>query len=154
MVIGAFFSEVGTYLLNFCSGYDPDSQKIAESLMRTKEFTEREFKAIKGELTQHEYCVEYFFSTKKKGTIYVLDEPTTGLHAADISKLITILDKLVEQGNTVIIIEHDIDVLNYMDWVIELGPEGGPNGGEIIAAGTPEAIATNKISKTGPFLKN
>ncbi len=90
--------------------------------------------------------------TKKRGTIYVLDEPTTGLHAADISKLITILDKLVEQGNTVIIIEHDIDVINYMDWIIELGPEGGPNGGEIIAAGPPEAIATNKISKTGPFL--
>ena len=92
--------------------------------------------------------------TKKKGTIYVLDEPTTGLHAADVSKLIAILDKLVEQGNTVIIIEHDIDVLNYMDWIIELGPEGGPKGGELIASGPPEAIASNKLSKTGPFLVN
>ena len=64
------------------------------------------------------------------------------------------LDRLVDQGNTVIIIEHDIDVLNYMDWVVELGPEGGPKGGEIIATGPPEAIASNKSSKTGPFLAN
>ncbi|NVM53770.1 MAG: excinuclease ABC subunit UvrA [Candidatus Helarchaeota archaeon] len=91
---------------------------------------------------------------KKSGTIYVLDEPTTGLHAYDISKLLNMLNKLVEQGNTVIIIEHDIDILNYMDWIIELGPEGGPKGGEIIANGPPETIAANKSSKTGPFLIN
>jgi excinuclease ABC subunit A len=92
--------------------------------------------------------------TKKRGTIYVLDEPTTGLHAMDVSKLVTILDRLVDQENTVIIIEHDIDILKYMDWVIELGPEGGPKGGEIIATGTPEGIAAQPNSKTGPFLKN
>jgi excinuclease ABC A subunit len=90
--------------------------------------------------------------TKKKGTLYVLDEPTTGLHAADISKLITILDKLVEQGNTVIIIEHDIDILRYMDWLIELGPEGGPKGGKVITTGSPEEVASQPTSKTGPFL--
>ncbi|HUX98988.1 MAG TPA: excinuclease ABC subunit UvrA [Candidatus Deferrimicrobium sp.] len=91
--------------------------------------------------------------SKKKGTIYILDEPTTGLHASDVSKLLIILDQLVEQGNTVIIIEHDLDVLQYMDWIIELGPEGGPKGGEIIATGPPEAIMSEKKSKTGPFLK-
>jgi excinuclease ABC subunit A len=90
--------------------------------------------------------------SKKRGTLYVLDEPTTGLHAADISKLISILNKLVDQGNTVIIIEHDIDVLRYMDWIVELGPEGGPKGGEVIATGTPEEIAAISVSKTGPFL--
>ncbi len=91
--------------------------------------------------------------SKKSGTIYVLDEPTTGLHAFDTAKLLGLLDKLVEQGNTVIVIEHDIDVLCYMDWIIELGPEGGPKGGEIIAVGSPEVLATQKTSKTGPFFK-
>lgn len=90
--------------------------------------------------------------SKKSGSIYILDEPTTGLHAADISKLLDLLSKLVEQGNTVIVIEHDIDVLKYMDWIIELGPEGGPEGGEIIAVGPPEVIHSNKVSKTGAFL--
>jgi excinuclease ABC subunit A len=75
------------------------------------------------------------------------------LHASDVSKLLILLDQLVEQGNTVIIIEHDLDVLNYMDWIIELGPEGGPKGGEVIATGPPEVIVSEKNSKTGPFLK-
>ena len=92
--------------------------------------------------------------SKKSGTIYVLDEPTTGLHAFDTAKLLKLLDQLVEQGNTVIVIEHDIDVLRYMDWIIELGPEGGPKGGELIAVGAPEAIAAQENSKTGPFLKD
>jgi len=88
---------------------------------------------------------------KKSGTVYVLDEPTTGLHAFDIAKLLTLLDQLVEQGNTVLVIEHDIDVLRYMDWIIELGPEGGPKGGELIAEGPPEVLAMQKNSKTGLF---
>jgi excinuclease ABC subunit A len=67
-------------------------------------------------------------------------------------KLLKLLDQLVEQGNTVIVIEHDIDVLRYMDWIIELGPEGGPKGGEIIATDPPEKIAAEKTSRTGPFL--
>ena len=92
--------------------------------------------------------------TKKSGTLYILDEPTTGLHASDISKLLIILDKLVKKGNNVIIIEHDIDVLQFMDWIIELGPEGGPKGGEIIATGPPEEVAVQSNSKTGPFLKD
>ncbi|MFX0204974.1 MAG: excinuclease ABC subunit UvrA [Candidatus Hodarchaeota archaeon] len=89
---------------------------------------------------------------RKRKTLYVLDEPTTGLHYNDILKLITLLDKLVDQGNTVLIIEHDIDVLSYVDYIIELGPEGGPAGGEIIATGSPEEIKKIKQSKIATFL--
>ncbi|MFX0122970.1 MAG: excinuclease ABC subunit UvrA [Candidatus Hodarchaeota archaeon] len=89
---------------------------------------------------------------RKKKTLYVLDEPTTGLHYNDILKLITLLDKLVDQGNTVLIIEHDVDVLSYVDYLIELGPEGGPEGGEVLATGSPEDIKKRKQSKIAPFL--
>ena len=89
---------------------------------------------------------------RKSNTIYVLDEPTTGLHYNDVLKLVNLIDKLVDQGNTVLIIEHDIDILSYVDYLIELGPGGGPSGGEIIAAGSPDDIKKNKQSKTGPFL--
>ena len=85
-------------------------------------------------------------------TVYILDEPTTGLHFADIERLLTILRKLVNFGNTVIIIEHNLDVIKNVDWVIDLGPEGGDGGGEIIAEGTPEQIAKNKSSYTGQYL--
>ncbi|MFX1506779.1 MAG: excinuclease ABC subunit UvrA [Promethearchaeota archaeon] len=89
---------------------------------------------------------------RKRKTLYVLDEPTTGLHYNDILKLIKLLDKLVDQGNTVLIIEHDIDVLSYVDYIIELGPEGGPAGGKIIATGSPEEIKKIKQSKIATFL--
>ena len=82
----------------------------------------------------------------------MLDEPTTGLHYSDIIKLINMLDELVEKGNTVLIIEHDVDILSYVDYLIELGPEGGPKGGEIIAIGSPEEIKLNDKSKTAQFL--
>ena len=86
-------------------------------------------------------------------TIYILDEPTTGLHTADIHKLIDVLDLLVEQGNTVIVIEHNLDVIKTADHIIDLGPEGGDGGGTIVATGTPEDIAKVKKSYTGQFLK-
>ena len=86
-------------------------------------------------------------------TIYILDEPTTGLHTADIHKLIRVLELLVEQGNTVIVIEHNLDVIKTADHVIDLGPEGGDGGGEIVATGTPEKIAKCEKSYTGQFLK-
>jgi len=89
---------------------------------------------------------------RKTGTLYVLDEPTTGLHPHDVEKLLALLDKLVTQGNSIIIIEHDIDVLSHMDYLIELGPGGGPKGGEIIATGTPEEIMASKNSIIAPFL--
>src|SRR6266542_1903150 len=81
-------------------------------------------------------------------TVYILDEPTTGLHFADIERLLMILRKLVNFGNTVIIIEHNLDVIKNTDWVIDLGPEGGENGGEIVASGTPSQIAKSSKSFT------
>ncbi len=92
----------------------------------------------------------------KKGTgrtIYILDEPTTGLHSDDIRKLLNVLGMLVDSGNTVIVIEHNLDVIKYADHIIDLGPEGGDRGGEIVGVGTPEAIAENRRSYTGQYLK-
>ena len=86
-------------------------------------------------------------------TLYILDEPTTGLHFADIKQLLRVIDRLKKRGNTIIIIEHNLDVIKTADWIIDLGPEGGSGGGEIIAEGTPEKIATFKHSHTGVFLK-
>ncbi len=86
-------------------------------------------------------------------TLYILDEPTTGLHFADIAQLLTVLHHLRDKGNTIVIIEHNLDVVKTADWVIDLGPEGGSGGGEIIAEGTPETVAKKKNSYTGNFLK-
>ena len=85
--------------------------------------------------------------------MYLLDEPTTGLHFADLEKLIVVLRQLVEKGNTVVVIEHNLDVIKNADWIIDLGPEGGDGGGEIIATGTPEEVAKNPASYTGLYLK-
>jgi len=85
-------------------------------------------------------------------TIYMLDEPTTGLHFADIEKLLNVLNKLVDAGNTVIVVEHNLDVIKNADWIIDLGPEGGDEGGFIVAEGTPEDIMKNKNSYTGKYL--
>ncbi|WP_237036675.1 excinuclease ABC subunit UvrA [Mediannikoviicoccus vaginalis] len=87
-------------------------------------------------------------------TIYILDEPTTGLHTADIHKLVKVLDMLVDQGNTVIVIEHNLDVIKTADYILDLGPEGGSGGGTLIAKGTPEEVAKVKKSYTGQFLKD
>jgi excinuclease ABC subunit A len=86
-------------------------------------------------------------------TVYILDEPTTGLHFEDVRRLIDVLQKLVEKGNTVIIIEHNLDVMKSADWIIDLGPEGGEGGGRVVAEGTPEEVAKNKKSFTGQALK-
>jgi excinuclease ABC subunit A len=86
-------------------------------------------------------------------TLYILDEPTTGLHFADIEKLLEVLQRLVDAGNTVLVIEHNLDVIKQADWVIDLGPEGGEEGGELIAAGTPEDVAEIEASYTGQFLR-
>lgn len=85
-------------------------------------------------------------------TLYILDEPTTGLHFDDVKRLLAVLNKLVDKGNTVLIIEHNLDVIKSVDWIIDLGPEGGDKGGEIIAAGTPKDVAQNKKSYTGQYL--
>ena len=86
-------------------------------------------------------------------TIYILDEPTTGLHTADVHKLIDVLQKLVDAGNTVVVIEHNLDVIKVADHIIDLGPEGGDNGGKIVVCGTPEKVAACKKSYTGMYLK-
>jgi excinuclease ABC subunit A len=86
-------------------------------------------------------------------TLYILDEPTTGLHFADIEKLLEVLQRLVDAGNTVLVIEHNLDVIKQADWIVDLGPEGGDDGGEVIAAGTPEDIAEIEESYTGQFLR-
>ena len=86
-------------------------------------------------------------------TLYILDEPTTGLHFEDVRKLLEVLHELVDQGNSVVVIEHNLDVIKFSDYIIDLGPEGGDHGGEVVGCGTPEEIAQNEKSHTGYFLK-
>ena len=86
-------------------------------------------------------------------TLYILDEPTTGLHFEDIKRLLQVLNQLVDKGNTVLIIEHNLDVIKSADWVIDLGPGGGKQGGELVAEGTPKDVAKVKNSYTGQYLK-
>ncbi len=93
------------------------------------------------------------FLSKVGKSIYILDEPTTGLHVDDISRLLKVLNRLVENGDTVVIIEHNLDVIKTADYIIDLGPEGGSGGGTIVATGTPEDIAQTKSSYTGKYLK-
>ena len=85
-------------------------------------------------------------------TVYILDEPTTGLHFADVKQLLKVLHRLRDNGNTIVVIEHNLDVIKTADWIVDLGPEGGQGGGEIIAEGSPEKIAKDKSSHTGRFL--
>ncbi|HSR71690.1 MAG TPA: ATP-binding cassette domain-containing protein, partial [Kiloniellales bacterium] len=85
-------------------------------------------------------------------TLYILDEPTTGLHFDDVRKLLDVLHALVDQGNTVLVIEHNLEIIKTADWILDLGPEGGDKGGKVIAAGTPEAVAAEPTSYTGQYL--
>ena len=86
-------------------------------------------------------------------TMYILDEPTTGLHSYDVEKLLSVLSRLADAGNTIIVIEHNLDVIKVADHIIDLGPEGGDGGGTVVATGTPEEVAENPLSYTGKFLK-
>jgi len=86
-------------------------------------------------------------------TLYILDEPTTGLHFADVQKLLDVLNRLVNVGNTVIVIEHNMDVIKNSDWIIDLGPEGGDEGGNLVIAGTPKEVSSFSKSYTGKYLK-
>jgi excinuclease ABC subunit A len=86
-------------------------------------------------------------------TMYILDEPTTGLHFADVDRLLQVLQRLVDSGNTIVVIEHNMEVIKSADWIIDLGPAGGDAGGYVIAQGTPENVAENEQSFTGHFLK-
>jgi excinuclease ABC subunit A len=93
-------------------------------------------------------------SANVRGLLYILDEPTVGLHFADVQALLDVLDRLVENGNTVLVIEHNLDVIRAADRIIDLGPEGGEGGGRIIFEGTPAQIVRSKKSFTGKYLKN
>ncbi len=104
-----------------------------------------------GEAQRLKICSE-LSNSKKSGFLYILDEPTVGLHYIDVLSLIRLLQRLVDEGNTVIVIEHNLDLIKTVDWVIDLGPEGGPDGGEIVYEGTPEELAECKDSYTGRFL--
>ena len=96
----------------------------------------------------------YYLQKRPTGkTIYVLDEPTTGLHVDDIAKLLTIFERIVNGGDTIICIEHNLDVIKNADYIIDIGPEGGDKGGQIVATGTPEEVAKNELSYTGKYLK-
>ena len=86
-------------------------------------------------------------------TLYVLDEPTTGLHFADVARLLSVLERLADKGHTLVVIEHNLDVVKCADWIVDLGPEGGDRGGTVVATGTPEQIAKQKSSWTGRWLK-
>lgn len=86
-------------------------------------------------------------------TLYILDEPTVGLHMADVERLIHVLHRLVDAGNSVIVIEHNLDIMAEADWIIDMGPEGGTGGGKVVARGTPAKIAQSKRSRTAPYLK-
>jgi len=87
-------------------------------------------------------------------TLYILDEPTTGLHFEDVRKLLEVLHELVDQGNSVIVIEHNLDVVKTADYIIDIGPEGGDGGGQVVAKGTPEAVSKVEASHTGRYLKD
>jgi excinuclease ABC subunit A len=94
------------------------------------------------------------FDQRLKRNLFVLEEPTIGLHMADVQKLVDVLQRLVDAGHSVIVIEHNLDMIAEADWIIDLGPEGGEGGGRIVAQGTPEAVARNKDSHTGRFLRS
>ena len=90
---------------------------------------------------------------KPKSTLYLLEEPTIGLHMADVELLLNVLHRLVDEGNTVIVIEHNLSVIAEADYLVDLGPEAGADGGNVVAAGTPEEVVKNRISRTAPFLR-
>jgi excinuclease ABC subunit A len=106
-----------------------------------------------GEAQRVKIAAELSTLQRAKHTVYILDEPTTGLHLADIERLLASLNRLVDAGHTVILIEHHLDVIKTADHVIDLGPEGGHAGGEVVVTGTPEEVAACKASYTGRFLR-
>ena len=105
-----------------------------------------------GEAQRIKLATELGKLKRGKHNLYILDEPTTGLHFADIERLLDSLDRLVESGHSVVVIEHNLEVIKTADYIIDLGPEGGHKGGRVIATGTPHEIAKNKKSHTGKFL--
>lgn len=108
---------------------------------------------LSGGEAQRVKLATYLLKKPTGKTLYVLDEPTTGLHTYDVDNLLKVLNRIVDHGDSVLVIEHNLDVIKIADYIIDLGPEGGENGGYIIATGTPEAVAKNSNSYTGEYLK-
>jgi excinuclease ABC subunit A len=106
-----------------------------------------------GEAQRIKIATELSTLQRSKHTVYILDEPTTGLHFHDVAKLMELLHELTDAGNTVVVIEHNLEVIKTADWIIDMGPEGGDGGGEVVAQGTPEDIAKAEASHTGRFLR-
>ena len=108
---------------------------------------------LSGGEAQRVKLAAYLAAASVEGTLFIFDEPTTGLHFDDIAKLLAAFERLIENGGSLVIIEHNLDVIKAADWVIDLGPEGGARGGEIVASGTPEQIARTEGSHTGRYLR-
>ncbi len=135
-------------------------EKVAETPQEAEEFLEDNLAVVLDSIEDvRDYLDESGMdaaqlSKRSTGrTIYILDEPTTGLHFADVHKLIEILQRLAEGGNTVVVIEHNLDVIKTADYIIDIGPEGGDKGGTVIAKGTPEEVAKAEKSYTGKYVK-
>ena len=127
-------------------------QRIYELFPRLGERRKQEGTTLSGGEAQRVKLAKELSRRATGRTLYILDEPTTGLHFDDVRKLLEVLHALVDQGNTVVVIEHNLEVIKTADWVIDLGPEGGDGGGEIVAAGTPEKVAETGGSHTGRYL--
>ena len=119
----------------------------------TVDFADRTLDTLSGGEAQRVKLAKELSKRDTGSTLYILDEPTTGLHFFDIEHLLHVLHRLRDRGNTVVVIEHNLDVIKTADWVIDLGPEGGDGGGQIVATGTPEQVAETKGSFTGEYLK-
>ena len=134
-----------------------DAQPAAD-LERAKELyrsAEAAMKEARYDDAVRDYGAAYELAKESKGqTLYILDEPTTGLHFADTEALVRVLHRLVDRGNTIVTIEHNLDIIREADWIVDLGPEGGAGGGRLVAEGSPEAIAASPESHTGRCLRD
>ena len=140
------------------SSLDPWRDRIEQWLREDRKLTAKRIRRLllplAGAVSQRTVRLKLASELTRSGNVYVMDEPTTGLHPADIDRLLTIVDRLIVGGNTVVVIEHNLDVIAAADWIVDLGPEGGKGGGAIVAEGTPETIAAHRAtSHTGRYLK-
>ena len=136
-----------------------EGKKIAKKLMPLQDVglgyvkLGQSSSTLSGGESQRIKLASFLAKEKDSPTLFIFDEPTTGLHFHDIKKLLASFDALIEKGHSIIVIEHNLDLIKCADWIIDIGPEGGENGGQILAIGTPEEVAKNKKSITGIYLK-